>query len=65
MTPGAERILGVGRFVRLPDDHIGYLWEGWLTMGQVLSFPMIITGLVSLFYAYRTRTPSGNFAVAQ
>jgi phosphatidylglycerol---prolipoprotein diacylglyceryl transferase len=62
-------IYGISRFilefVRLPDDHIGYLWEGWLTMGQVLSFPMIITGLIFLFYAYRTRTPSGNFAVAQ
>jgi prolipoprotein diacylglyceryltransferase len=34
-------------------------------MGQVLSFPMIITGAVFLLYAYRSRTPSGNFAVAQ
>jgi phosphatidylglycerol:prolipoprotein diacylglycerol transferase len=62
-------IYGLSRFVlefvRLPDEHIGYLWQGWLTMGQVLSFPMIITGLAFLLYAYRTRTPSGNFAVAQ
>jgi phosphatidylglycerol:prolipoprotein diacylglycerol transferase len=52
-------------FVRLPDEHIGYLAGGWLTMGQVLSFPMIITGIVFLLYAYRVRTPSGNVAIAQ
>jgi phosphatidylglycerol:prolipoprotein diacylglycerol transferase len=32
-------------YVRLPDDHIGYLAFGWLTMGQILSLPMIIFGL--------------------
>jgi phosphatidylglycerol---prolipoprotein diacylglyceryl transferase len=63
-------IYGASRFVlefwRLPDEHIGYLWgTRWLTMGQVLSFPMILTGLIFLLYAYRARTPSGNFAVAQ
>jgi phosphatidylglycerol:prolipoprotein diacylglycerol transferase len=62
-------IYGLSRFflelVRLPDEHIGYLWNGWLTMGQVLSFPMIITGIVFLLYAYRVRRPSGNFAAAQ
>lgn len=44
-------------FVRLPDDHIGYLALGWITMGQVLSAPMIITGAVLLFLAYR-RSPA-------
>lgn len=62
-------IYGASRFVlefwRVPDEHIGYLWDGWLTMGQVLSFPMVITGLIFILYAYRSRTPSGNFAVAQ
>jgi phosphatidylglycerol:prolipoprotein diacylglycerol transferase len=52
-------------FVRVPDEHIGYLWDGWLTMGQVLSFPMVITGVIFILYAYRARTPSGNFAIAQ
>jgi phosphatidylglycerol:prolipoprotein diacylglycerol transferase len=52
-------------FVRLPDEHIGYLAGGWLTMGQVLSFPMIVTGIAFLAYAYRVRTPSGNIALAQ
>jgi prolipoprotein diacylglyceryltransferase len=34
-------------------------------MGQVLSLPMVITGVIFVLYAYRARTPSGNFAVAQ
>ena len=32
-------------FVREPDQHIGYLAGGWLTMGHVLSVPMIVGGL--------------------
>jgi phosphatidylglycerol---prolipoprotein diacylglyceryl transferase len=52
-------------FVRVPDEQLGYLSGGWLTMGQVLSFPMVLTGVIFLLYAYRTRTPSGNFAVAR
>ena len=52
-------------FVRIPDEHIGYLAGGWLTEGQVLSFPMVIVGIAFMAYAYRTRSPSGNFAVAQ
>ncbi|HLU61061.1 MAG TPA: prolipoprotein diacylglyceryl transferase [Gammaproteobacteria bacterium] len=32
-------------FVRLPDAHIGYLAWGWLTMGQLLSLPLIIVGI--------------------
>jgi phosphatidylglycerol:prolipoprotein diacylglycerol transferase len=31
-------------FIREPDAHIGYLAFGWLTMGQVLSLPMILAG---------------------
>jgi phosphatidylglycerol:prolipoprotein diacylglycerol transferase len=41
-------------FVRLPDAHIGYLAWGWLTMGQLLSAPLIMLGLVLLWLAYRT-----------
>jgi phosphatidylglycerol:prolipoprotein diacylglycerol transferase len=51
--------------VRVPDEHIGYLAGGWVTEGQVLSFPMIIGGLALLAYAYRARAPSGNFVTAQ
>lgn len=40
-------------FVREPDAHIGYLAFDWLTMGQVLSLPMIILGLIFMIWAYR------------
>ena len=40
-------------FVRLPDEHIGYLAWGWLTMGHLLTLPMIICGAVFMAYAYR------------
>ena len=40
-------------FVRLPDAHIGYLAFGWVTMGQVLSAPMILVGALWLVLAYR------------
>ncbi len=39
-------------FIREPDAHIGYLAFGWLTMGQLLSIPMILLGLLLLFLAY-------------
>jgi len=52
-------------FVRVPDEHIGYLAGGWLTEGQVLSIPMVLVGVALMAYAYRTRSPSGNFATAQ
>jgi phosphatidylglycerol---prolipoprotein diacylglyceryl transferase len=40
-------------FVRLPDPQLGYLAFGWLTMGQVLSLPLILVGVVLLWLAYR------------
>jgi phosphatidylglycerol:prolipoprotein diacylglycerol transferase len=41
--------------VRLPDAHIGYLAFDWLTMGQLLSLPMLLGGLLLLYLAYRGR----------
>ncbi len=45
-------------FVRMPDAQLGYLAFDWLTMGQILSLPLIATGIVLLVLAYRhpTRT---------
>lgn len=40
-------------FVRVPDAHIGYLAFDWLTMGQILSLPMILFGALLLGLAYR------------
>ncbi len=31
-------------FVRTPDAHLGYMAFGWMTMGQILSLPLIIVG---------------------
>ncbi|GFO75448.1 phosphatidylglycerol--prolipoprotein diacylglycerol transferase [Bathymodiolus platifrons methanotrophic gill symbiont] len=39
-------------FYRVPDAHLGYLAMDWLTMGQILSTPMIILGLILLGLAY-------------
>jgi len=39
-------------FARQPDAHLGYLAFDWLTMGQLLSVPLIILGLVLLWLAY-------------
>lgn len=43
-------------FVRLPDAQIGYLAGGWLTMGQVLSLPLIVVGIVLLAMSRRAPT---------
>ena len=44
-------------FVREPDVQLGYLWGGWLTMGQVLSVPLIIGGILVLIYAVKSKLP--------
>ncbi|MFP5373319.1 MAG: prolipoprotein diacylglyceryl transferase [Gammaproteobacteria bacterium] len=43
-------------FVREPDAHIGYLAFGWLTMGQLLSLPLVALGLVLLWLSRRAPT---------
>ncbi|MCK7549160.1 prolipoprotein diacylglyceryl transferase [Marinobacter koreensis] len=40
-------------FVRQPDPQLGYLAFNWLTMGQVLSSPMILAGAILIAIAYR------------
>lgn len=44
-------------FVREPDAQLGYLWGGWLTMGQVLSAPLVIAGVAMLVYAAKRKLP--------
>ena len=46
-------------FVRVPDIEFGYLAFGWITMGQVLTAPMLVLGAVLLFLAYRQDQPQG------
>jgi phosphatidylglycerol:prolipoprotein diacylglycerol transferase len=60
---GTVRVLV--EFVRVPDKQLDYLFGGWLTMGQLLSLPMIVIGIIFLLKAYRTGVPSGNLVAAQ
>ena len=43
-------------FVRMPDAQLGYLAFGWLTMGQVLSLPLIALGLFWLWRSHSAPT---------
>ncbi|MFI8480262.1 prolipoprotein diacylglyceryl transferase [Pseudomonas sp. NPDC078700] len=49
----------VVEFVRVPDAQLGYIAWGWLTMGQILSLPMILGGMALIAYAYRRQTVQG------
>ncbi len=40
-------------FYRVPDEHLDYLALGWVTMGQILTLPMIIAGVVMFAMAMR------------
>ena len=48
-------------FLRVPDAQLGYLAGGWLTMGQLLSIPMLIAGVELLLAARRRAEVSGNW----
>ena len=40
-------------FYREPDGHIGTVALNWLTMGQLLSIPMVVLGL---YFVFRKRS---------
>ena len=45
-------------FVRLPDAQLGYLLgTGWLTMGQCLSIPLVVIGIIVIATAQRLDRP--------
>lgn len=46
-------------FFRQPDAHIGYLAGGWLTMGMILSLPMLAIGFWAMATS-KNRTPWHN-----
>lgn len=60
-------VLGYGvvrfliEFVRVPDAQLGYLFGGFITMGQLLSLPLIVIGAALLFYAYKASRPQRAF----
>lgn len=39
-------------FFRQPDSQIGFIY-GVITMGQILSIPMVIFGIIIVYFAYR------------
>jgi phosphatidylglycerol:prolipoprotein diacylglycerol transferase len=49
---------GVFRFFaesfRQPDEHLGFLWGG-ITMGQLLSIPMILVGAIGIVWLRQRR----------
>ncbi|MFE8072749.1 prolipoprotein diacylglyceryl transferase [Marinobacteraceae bacterium S3BR75-40.1] len=40
-------------FFRQPDAQLGFIAMHWLTMGQLLSAPMIVAGAIMMVWAYR------------
>ncbi len=42
-------------FFREPDAHIGFIALDWLTMGQLLSLPMIFFGVGMLYWSHSRR----------
>ena len=51
-------------FVRLPDPHLGFVAFGWLTMGQLLTLPMLIAGLALVVWSMRQPVDRGKTAAA-
>ncbi len=53
-------LYGITRFVvefaREPDAHLGFIAWGWLTMGQLLSLPLIAVGVALLWLSRRAPT---------
>lgn len=54
---GTARI--IGEFFRQPDAHIGFIAFDWLTMGMLLSTPMVIIGLGMMAWAYKKNPVPG------
>lgn len=50
----------ITEFFRIPDAHMGFIAFDWLTMGQLLSLPMIAFGMVVYWLAMKNRKPSGS-----
>ena len=42
-------------FTRQPDAHLNFVAFQWMTMGQLLSVPLIVVGIYLLFLAYGRR----------
>jgi phosphatidylglycerol:prolipoprotein diacylglycerol transferase len=58
---GLTRI--AGEHFREPDVQLGFLWGG-LTMGMLLSIPMLIVGLILIVLAIRRGAPKPAGAIS-
>ncbi len=47
----------IAEFFRQPDAHLGFLAMQWLTMGMLLSLPMIGAGVIIMWFAYHYDPP--------
>ena len=71
MAVSAWFLIGYGlfrfalEFVREPDPHLGFIGLGWLTMGQLLSLPMVLAGAVLLWFAYCVVKPHESTEIKQ
>jgi phosphatidylglycerol:prolipoprotein diacylglycerol transferase len=54
----------VVEFVRVPDQQLGYLAFDWLTMGQLLSLPLVAIGLFLLWLSRRQPEPPAPVPLA-
>lgn len=60
-------VLGYGivrfliEFVRVPDVQLGYILGGAITMGQLLSLPLILIGAGLIVYALRVARPQRGY----
>lgn len=50
----------IAEFFRQPDAHLNFIAFDWLTMGQVLSSPMILLGLMLFVFAYKKNNGHGS-----
>jgi phosphatidylglycerol---prolipoprotein diacylglyceryl transferase len=59
---GLARI--AGELFREPDPQLGFLWRG-LTMGMLLSVPMLIAGAIIVLVAWRRQSPTRRANIAE
>ena len=59
MAVSAAFLIGMGffrivnEFFREPDAHLGFIAFDWMTMGQLLSLPMVLVGGIMMWFAYK------------
>ena len=51
----------ITEFFRIPDSHLGFIAFDWLTMGQILSLPMILFGIVVYYIAHKNNRPNSYY----